>query len=369
MKRKAIVFPYNAECAPLIKNRNMLVNYDIVACVSPRGYELHGKDAAYAYGGEDTGITVLCDDISSLDYEDLLVCESASDFRQAVLPQIKIAAEHGRNIVFMYDVEVEYRREAERLCDINHVKCTVITRRKMDTSKILQDEKNILRISVPVIFIASVIENTNKFDVQLGLRNYLLKEGYKVSQIGSKEYCELFGFHAIPQFMYDHQLSENDKILLFNRVCKSIELQERPDIFIIGVPGATMVFNDMITNYFGIMAFEIANAVRPDTAIMCLPHEGIDADFLKMVQTSSKYKLDMQVDCFNMANKHFDAARSKDEKKLLFVTVSTDLVDERIAELNRESDIPVYNSFNAESALNMYQYIVDQLSESDFGTI
>ncbi|EOS25289.1 TIGR04066 family peptide maturation system protein [Lachnospiraceae bacterium A4] len=369
MKRKAIIFPYNAECAALIKNREMLVSYDIVACVSPKGYELHGKDAAYAYGGEDIGITVSCDDIGSLDYEDLLVCESASDFRQVVLPQIKIAAECGKNIVFMYGLEPEYCKEVEELCDTNHVKCTIITRRVVDASRIMQNERDILRISVPVIFVSSVIENTNKFDVQLGLRSYLLKEGYKVSQIGTKEYCELFGFHAIPQFMYDHQLSENDKIILFNRLCKSIELQEKPDVFIIGVPGATMVFNDAITNYFGIMAFEIANAVRPDTAIMCLPHEGIDADFLKMIQTSSKYKLDMQVDCFNMANKHFDTARSKDEKKLLFVTVNTKLVDKRVAELNKESFIPVYNSFNSESALSMYQYVVEQLSENDFETI
>ena len=97
-----------------------------------------------------------------------------------------------------------------------------------------------------MVFVASVIENTNKFDVQLGLRKFLQEEGYKVSQIGTKEYCELFGFHAIPEFMYANQLSEADKIVWFNRICKSIELQEKPDIFIIGVPGATMVFNETI---------------------------------------------------------------------------------------------------------------------------
>lgn len=195
------------------------------------------------------------------------------------------------------------------------------------------------------------------------------EEGYKVSQIGTKEYCELFGFHAIPEFMYANQLSEADKIVWFNRICKSIELQEKPDIFIIGVPGATMVFNETITNNFGITAFEIANAVRPDTAIMCVPYEGYDSGFLKMIQTSSKYKLDMQVDCFNMANKHFDAARSKEEKKLSFITTGADLVDKRIEDLKRDTEIPIYNSLNVTSALEMYSYIVNKLSESDFGTV
>lgn len=367
MKRKAIIFPYNKECAPIIRNRELLVNHEIIACISPVGYGIQGEDVAFAYGGENTGIIVTGDGVNELDFDDLLICESSSDFETVIMPQVKIAIERGKNIIFIYDIDKVYRKEVEYICAKNYVKCTVITNRIMDISKV--EEHEIIRISVPVVFVASVIENTNKFDVQLGLRNFLLKEGYKVSQIGTKEYCELFGFHAVPKFMFTNQFSENEKIVLFNRVCKSIELQEKPDIFVIGVPGATMVFNEAITNNFGITAFEMANAVRSDTAIMCVPYEGYDAGFLKMIQTSSKYKLDMQVDCFNMSNKHFDAARSKDEKKLSFITISTEMVDSRIKDLNGESELPIYNSFNSINALEMYSYIVSKLSENDFGTI
>lgn len=369
MKRKAIIFPYTAEYAPLIRNRRLLVNHEIVACISPVGYGLQGKDASYAYGGESTGIIITDKGISELDFDDLLVCDSSSDFETFVLPQIKVAAERGKNVIILYDVDKECQKEVESVCAENNVKCEIITNRIMDTSKLVKHDHEIIQISVPVVFVASVIENTNKFDVQLGLRDFLLKEGYKVSQIGTKEYCEIFGFHAIPKFMFENQLSESEKIVSFNRVCKSIELQEKPDIFIIGIPGATMVFNEVITNRFGITAFEIANAVHPDTAIICVPYEGYDVGFLKMIQTSSKYKLSMPADCFNIANKHFDAARSKAEKKLSFITTGVDLVDKRIADLKRDSEIPIYNSLNTASALEMYSYIVNKLSESDFGTI
>lgn len=369
MKRKAIIFPYNAECAPIIRNRELLENYVIVACISPVGYGLLGKDAAVAYGGKNTGITIAEGYINELDFDDLLICESPSDFQSVILPQIKLAVERGKNIIFLYDIDEPYREEIGGICAKNNVKYTVVTNREMNTSKLSEYENEIIRISVPVIFIAGVIENTNKFDVQLGLRNFLLKEGYKVSQIGTKKYCELFGFHTVPKFMFTNQLSESEKIVSFNRVCKSIELQEKPDVFIIGIPGATMVFNETITNNFGVTAFEMANAVHPDTAIMCVPYEYYDADFLKMIQTSSKYKLGMQVDCFNMANKHFDAARSKDEKKLSFITINTELVDNRVDELNKKSEISIYNSYNSINALEMYGYIVNKLSESDFGTI
>lgn len=367
MKKRAIIFPYNAEYASIIRNRDLLKNHEIVACISPIGYGLEGKDAAFAYGGENTGIFIANREINEIDFDDLLVCESSGDFDTLIMPQIKITAECGKNVIFLYDIDQQKKNEVEELCKKENVKYSVITNRKMDVGELFEHE--IIPISVPVVFVASVIENTNKFDVQLGLRKFLQEEGYKVSQIGTKEYCELFGFHAIPDFMYENQLSEADKIVWFNRICKSIELQEKPDIFIIGVPGATMVFNEAITNNFGITAFEMANAVRPDTAIMCVPYEGYDSNFLKMIQTSSKYKLDMQVDCFNIANKHFDAARSKEEKKLSFITTGLDLVDKRIAELKRDSEIPIYNSLNTTSALEMYSYIINKLSESDFGTI
>lgn len=369
MKRKAIIFPYNSECASIIRNRELLARHDIVACISPVGYGFQGKDAAFAYGGEKTGTIVTDSGIDELDFEDLLICKSSSDFTTVIMPQIEVAAKRGKNVIFLYNLESQYRIEVENICIENHVNYKVITNRLMDISKLAGHENEILDMSVPVIFVAGVIENTNKFDVQLGLRSFLLNKGYKVSQIGTKEYCEVFGFHAVPQFMFAIEVSENEKIVYFNRVCKSIEIQEKPDVFIIGIPGATMVFNEVITNKFGITAYEMSNAIRADAAIMCVPYEGYDTSLLKMIQTSSKYKFDMQVDCFNMANRHFDVARSKAEKRLSFITTSIELVDKRIGELNKESEIPIYNSFNSKSALEMYAYIVDKLSETEFGTI
>ena len=89
MKRKAIIFPYNAECASLVRNRELLLNHEIVACVSPIGYGLQGKDAAYAYGGENTGIVISDKKISEINFDDLLVCESSSDFDTFIMPQVK----------------------------------------------------------------------------------------------------------------------------------------------------------------------------------------------------------------------------------------------------------------------------------------
>lgn len=68
----------------------------------------------------------------------------------------------------------------------------------------------------------------------------------------------------------------------------------------------------------------------------------------------------MQVDCFNMANKHFDVARSKEEKKLSFITTGADLVDKRIEDLKRDTEIPIYNSLNVTSALEMSGFLLKE---------
>lgn len=113
MKRKAIIFPYNAECASLVRNRELLLNHEIVACVSPIGYGLQGKDAAYAYGGENTGIVISDKKISEINFDDLLVCESSSDFDTFIMPQVKLAAECGKNVIF-YIIFLSNRRKKQK---------------------------------------------------------------------------------------------------------------------------------------------------------------------------------------------------------------------------------------------------------------
>lgn len=205
MKRKAIIFPYNAECASLVRNRELLLNHEIVACVSPIGYGLQGKDAAYAYGGENTGIVISDKKISEINFDDLLVCESSSDFDTFIMPQVKLAAECGKNVIFLYNISQQQKKEAEETCKKKNVKCVVLTNRRMDTDKLFEHE--IIPLSVPVVFVASVIENTNKFDVQLGLRKFLQEEGYKVSQIGTnvrliyKLFLEGKGYTSIAKYL------------------------------------------------------------------------------------------------------------------------------------------------------------------------
>ena len=90
------------------------------------------------------------------------------------------------------------------------------------------------QISVPIVFVVGTAPYTEKFQIQLALRKQLLANGYKVSSIGSKPYSSLFGFHSFPFFMNENK-DDTQKIILFKKYVKCIEMNEQPDLTVIPV--------------------------------------------------------------------------------------------------------------------------------------
>jgi len=77
-------------------------------------------------------------------------------------------------------------------------------------------------------------QNVQKFDLQLYLRSRFIDKGYKVSQIGTKKISGLFGLHPLPDFLFNTQYSDVDKVYAFNRVMKDVSMQEKPDVILLG---------------------------------------------------------------------------------------------------------------------------------------
>lgn len=126
------------------------------------------------------------------------------------------------------------------------------------------------KIVTPIIAVCGISPMTQKFDVQLYFRDRLMKDGYKVSQIGTKEISYLFGFQAWDDTLYDNSYSEPEKIGRVNQYIKDIEAVERPDVFVIGVPDALIPYTHKHTFRYGIPAYEIFSAVTPDFVVMTL---------------------------------------------------------------------------------------------------
>ncbi len=360
-KQRLLVYPYDNDFLATQRHSELLCGYEIVKLVSPSGWGLVGKDSGSAGKCKKTGIAVSGDFKEALKECDTVLFVDSHlklDFGKTVYPKMLEANTSSRNILCGMDLGNSAKEELSALASSNGTSFSCMGKEKEWIPPI---KNEIYNIDTSVIFILGIAERTNKFEIQLALRKRLLNEGYKVSQIGTKNYCELFGFHSMPCFMYGNSLPEAEKITLFNHYVKKIEKSENPDVIIIGLPGGTMKFNSKHTNQFGIMAYEISQAVTPDAAVCSVLYEEYKPVFFENVLTSLKYKLGFTVDCFNISNYQLDWIRTDASKQLSYTLLESNTVTKRAENLSG-AEIPVYNILDENHADEMSKFILGKLS-------
>lgn len=122
-------------------------------------------------------------------------------------------------------------------------------------------------IDKPVIAVSSLGENTDKFAIQLSLREFFLSKNYSILQLGSSELSSFFGFDILPTFMFS-EISVESKIKMLNSyIYKKLEEHDY-DLIIIGVPGGILPYNNYICNNFGELAYVISRAMQIDVNIL-----------------------------------------------------------------------------------------------------
>jgi peptide maturation system protein, TIGR04066 family len=364
--KKVIVYPYDIEFAPVLRHKDLLHEFDIVGVVSPNGWGFTGKDASCADKGGDL-------DLSVTDrFDDLLkVCDAVIfaetnlvlDFEKLVYPKICKAAEAGKSILITMKLTEEDIDKISKLCIDYRVDFKYYNSfQDMNKHKKLYIKREeLLEITTPVISVLGNSERTNKFEIQLALRENIQKMGYKVSQIGSRSYCELLGFHSFPQFIFEHSLPESYKITLFNHYIKKIEEEEKPDMIILGIPGGIMPFSNSFTSRYGITAYEVCQAVSSDTTVMSVLYEDYKSEYFKMLSDLAKYRFGTNINCFNFSNINFDRFRSEHSEFLIYTTIDTHLIERKKGNLNIPG-IPIYNVFNPGDSYKMACSLVDKLA-------
>ena len=332
MKERIVLYPYDINSSPILRHRNLLKKYEISGLVSPIGWSLCGKDASVADYGSPIGINVETDFNDLIEKCDtLLICDSdiKLDYEKFIKPKILQAIKSHKNIVCCITLDSLERK----------IICTACKDKKVYFTDFVQDglyqnytgeiiPRRLSNINTPVIFILGTSTRTHKFEIQLGLRDIFLNQGFKVSQVGTRNYCELFEFHSFPSFMFSSFISESKKVFIFNQFIKDIENNENPDVIIIGIPGGIMPINNNLVNEFGILAYEISQAILPDVSILSLLYEDYTPLFFDKISTSIKYKLGFELDCFNISNVQLDFNKSNDLCKLDFITFDSRFIDE-----------------------------------------
>lgn len=363
-KEKVVIYPYDMEFAPILRNKTLQDRYEIVGVVAPGGWGAKNMDAGRTDGGDDIGIIVTNDFSASLTGCDTVIFSNTIhniDIDKFIITRMKEAAEYGKNVINTINIDEAMFDEIAQKCKDNNKS---FVNYSMKNNEYYLGNEQILEIRTPVIFVLGISERTNKFHIQLALRKKMLSMGYNISQVGSRPYCNLFGFHSFPSFMFSKNLNEASKIVAFNRFIKQIEKIEKPDVIIIGIPGGIFKINNSFTNGFGIIAYEVSQAVIPDAVVFSTFYENYDKEFFEKLNNNAKYKLGYAVDCYNLSNTQFDWMAANEYDSVSYLKIDNKKVDEKIKK-SYSGDIPVYNTLNANNCEMMIDFLVDRLSGND----
>lgn len=364
-KEKLLIYPYGHEFAPIVRNKQLSLNYDIMHLVSPIGFALNNEDAGKADHGSKIGKFVKNDFSKHIDECDTLLvadCKVPDKFKKIIYDNIILAISKKKNIICTLKFEKQQIKQIQKEAELNNVYFRYYGEYPEYKVNVFGDwVEGLIETETPVVFVAGETENTNKFEIQLTLKERLEKSGYKVSQIGSRHYCELFGMHSFPSFMMNANTNEYKKVILFNRLVKKIEENESPDIIIIGIPGGILPFSKKFTNKFGILAFEVSQAVSPDFVIISTLYNELDDSYFDKLNNLTKYRFGFEIDCFNMSNTQFNWNTSKSSKKIACNFLDTEFIDKEVLRYTRYKK-PIYHVFNNDDKNKMLKLLIDTLA-------
>lgn len=351
------IYPYNESYAPVVRHQKLMRDMRIKSLISPKGWGLNGE----------------C--IKTIDVEYLVSDNFLSEIESCTA------------VWFVEDdnIPLPSKTLKEKLNDaLKQNKKIIYTRSSNfedeDIKKIIQTGKEIriqseytfpeirskacFNIKTPVIFVLGLSENTDKFEVQLALREQFIQNGYKVSSISSRRDSAILGMHPLPSWLLDDSTSETNKIISYNHLIKNIELDENPEVIIIGIPGGVFPFSKSIHNYFGISTYEISNAVTCDCAVFCSPYldYSLDMSYFSRMSTEVNRKFGFTIDHFHIAARTYDYVFAQPfEETFSWITLDEQFIDEKIEKYESEN---VYNLLKTTAISELTSKIIDQLSET-----
>jgi peptide maturation system protein (TIGR04066 family) len=339
-------------------HQKLIPNMEIVSLVSPKGWGLEGDVIA----AKDFSITVHCDFTASLnDCTTVWFVEDGffSLPDELLSSKIKEAVENNKKIICTRYKDHNQSKEMGSLAPPESIVIPV----KSILDENFFDGEKLYDINVPVIFVLGTSENTDKFAVQVTLREQFLKRGYCISSISTRRDSEILGLHSIPDFMMESNFTEKDKILKYNHFVKQLEIEEKPEIIIIGIPGGALPFNRKLHNDFGIMAFEISNALKCDCAVLCSLCADYSSEYFDGIALALTQKYGINKVFHHLAATMKDGLNDTlNENEFSFLSLNEEFVKGRIKDI-RQSD--VYYALDEENAERMAEDIIEYLSNAD----
>lgn len=361
-KITATIYPYNRTVSNIVRYADFISKYEIVSTIVPNGFDIDGKDISLLEKREKLGKVGVLSFVEGIKAcETLIVAdiECSEQFQKVIIKNVIYAMQQKKDILSLYRFSESQEQLLNEMSKIYSVNYESYKQWKVSS---LPYSNSRSETYAPIILVAGLNEDCMKFDLQLQLRKGLLEAGYKVSQIGTKHYVELFGFHSFPEFMFDSSLTINDRVVGLNTYVRDIEKKEVPEVIIIGIPGGLIPITEKIHQNYGQIAYEVGYALQADFSIL-ITQPVVNIDMTSIFERV-KFLLGMEPCCVAMSNIRLN----QEATKLGYQGISTDIievkeVDEIVESKQNELNVPIVNISKSLNDNIVADIIVEKVEE------
>lgn len=346
-----MIFPYTKKAEALARFASSLQGFEISSLVQLKGWGRLGE--MHKCAGKE--ISVTDNIITALDAADALCVVNTHikiSIENTVLPVVSQALQLEKEVFMCRPLMPEEKRMMQKLPGSEKIHFYGETP-PHTTAKPMS-------ISTPVIGVAGVISSIGKWPVELSLKQVFEELGYDVLLIGSRKEAPLFGGYCLPDYLFETNLTETEKILSVNHFVATLVSEKSPDIVLLGIPGCVTTYDPNTVKDYGVTAFEISQAVSIDQLVLCSLAQEYEAEYFGLAGEMVEKRPGVPVIAHHLAPYTFDQAYMLENDVVSLLTLDDTYVNRKIEEWSLPN---VRNYTEPEAARQLCGSIIEQYGE------
>ena len=322
---RILVYPVDRKSLSIIESSENYSSIHLCQLVSPLAWGYENYSARTSEGQV----------MISHDYETAL-CDCTAvwfvdswnelDFIKFIEPAFRSANQQGKKVVCSRKLTDNERASLSDL-EITYIDYSIFT-------TIPKQDDRISEVVTPVIYVLSSTEYCNQFYVETALTAALRNRDYKTLLVSSQKEGVAFNEATLPGFLFFSSFTENEKVIAMNRYICHLEKEYQPEIIIIGVTGAAMPYNNQHSSDFGIIAYEMSEAIKPDFSIMCSPCLSYEHKSFEEIEKSIFGRLGVCIDIHSLSPFALDYNEISTEKRLGYLSLDEKYVQDMISKID-----------------------------------
>ena len=345
--KKLAIFPANRDSCAIARHASLLDGYSSPTLLLPGFYRMHGMDISVMDGGDTANISFVEYNEKNLTEYDTVFIGYDNKIMGNVLYKeaIDFVTANGNKVIL-----------SQQLLDELKMGSPIKPIPEWPATNHMYD------INIPVIILLTQGLHTNQFTLELKLRKSFMNKGYKVGQIGSREYAQLFGYHELPDFLCEDK-DATHKIVRLNHLIKDITEHEKPDLLILSIPDPIMKYNNAILNGLGVIPFVAGSAVKSDIVIVCTYYETYRLTYFEETSLFCHYRFGCPAQFFGLTNAiaRYDPAMV--DRKMEYITLDNTVVTSGMQDMEH-GNYYIFNPMDDDGVEGLCRAIEVALSEN-----